>query len=60
VEQKRRIAAWEAQMAKHSIQELPDEEKAAKVDKKPKLFTCWGCGEPGYLLKICPKKDTIV
>jgi len=33
VEQKRRIAALEAQMAKHSIQALPDEEKAAKVDK---------------------------
>jgi len=33
VGQKRRIAALEAQMARHSIQELPDEEKAAKVDK---------------------------
>jgi len=41
VNQKKRIAALKAQMAKHSIQELPDEEKAAKVDKKPKPFACW-------------------
>jgi len=44
VDQKTRIAAFEAQMAKHSIQELPDEKKAADVDKKPKSFACWGCG----------------
>jgi len=56
VDQKRRIAAFEAQMAKHFIKELPDEEKAAEVDKKPKSFACWGCGEPGHLLKTCSKK----
>jgi len=56
VDQKKRIAVLEARMAKHSIQELPDEEKAAEVDKKPKSFACWGCGEPGHLLKTCSKK----
>jgi len=54
VDQKKRIAVLEARMAKHSIQELPDEEKAAEVDKKS--FACWGCGEPGHLLRTCPKK----
>jgi len=60
VEQKRRIAALEAQMAKHSIQELTDEEKAAKVDKKPKPFACWKWGEPSHLLMTCRKKNIIV
>jgi len=40
VDQKKRIAVLEARMAKHSIQELPDEEKAAEVDNKPKSFAC--------------------
>jgi len=57
LDQKRRIAALEAQMAKHSIQELPDEEKAAEVDKKPKPFDCWGCGEPDHLLKTARRKQ---
>jgi len=60
VEQKRRITALKAQMAKHSIQELSDEEKAAEVDKKPKSFACWGCGEPGHLLRTCPTKTAEV
>jgi len=46
----------EAQTAKYSIQELPVEEKVHKVDKMPKSFACWECGEPGHLLKTCPKK----
>jgi len=56
LDQKKRIAELEARMAKHSIQEQPDEEKAAEVNKKPKSFACWGCGEPGHLLRTCPKK----
>jgi len=56
VDQKKRTELLEARMAKHSIQEQPDEAKAADVDKKPKSFACWGCGEPGHLLRTCPKK----
>ena len=55
-DQKRKIVELEAQMKKNSIRDQPDEVETAEADKRPRPLACWGCGELGHTLRICPKR----